>query len=177
MTWAFGNGLTILAVGIACLVMVNKHPTECGIGPQGNFTAGDNTTFTAVPGGDGRQYTFTRPNGDTGAGSYSGPGHPPLRKALLGTGIAYCIIGGVAAVFGVLAWCGIGAVIGAIVLICGAAFMFPWMIVLSVSLWRDGYDCININFPLWQMGMAATIISIVLVCTSGYGSSQDSQNS
>jgi len=174
MTWAFGNGLAILAVGIASLVMYSIHPTECGIGSQGNFTSNDGTIFTQMAGT--KDYVFTRPDGTSGVGTYSGPGFPPLRTALLGTGIAYVIIGTVCALFGLLIWFGVTAIPAIFVLVFGAMFMFAWMIVLSVSLWRDGYDCININFPLWQMGMAATIISIVLVCTSGYGSNSDSRN-
>jgi hypothetical protein len=175
MTWVIGNGLTILAVGIASLVMYSLHPTECGIGQQGNFTSSDGTVFTEIPGT--YKYTFKRSDGTTGSGSYSGPGHPPLRDALFGTGIAYTIIGSVSILIGVLVLTDLMISTPAIIiLLLGALFMFPWMIVLSVSLWRDSYDCLDINFPLWQMGMAATIISIVLVCTSGYGSSHELQN-
>jgi hypothetical protein len=36
------------------------------------------------------------------------------------------------------------------------------MIVGAVSLWRDGVDCSTKNFRMWQMGLAAVILSIVL---------------
>lgn len=173
MTWAFGNGIAILAVGIACLVMHALYPTECGIGPQ-NVTLSDGTTFTQVP--DTNQYIVKYPDGQTGQGGYSGPGYPPLPKALFGTGIAYTIIGGVSVLMGVLMWFHITVALGVIVLWCSGGFLFAWMIVLSVSLWRDGYDCMPINFKLWQMGMAATIISIVGVCTTWYGAQSDGRN-
>lgn len=42
------------------------------------------------------------------------------------------------------------------------------MIVGAVSLWRDGADCIGLNYDIWAVGMADVIVTIVLVCTSWY---------
>lgn len=173
---ALFNGLGYIAIGIACLVMWSNNPTECGIGTRpGNFTSNDGTFFEQTP-GILNGYTYRRSNGVTGTGTYSGPGYPPLRDWIFGTGIAYLIIGACQSVFGLLIlFTIIGAPIVAIVLLSSAGFTFAWMIVGAVSLWRDGYDCVNINFPLWQMGMAAVILSIIMCCSST-GSSRSNDN-
>lgn len=62
-----------------------------------------------------------------------------------------------------------------IVLASSGLFTFAWMIVGAVSLWRDGSDCMSLNFPLWQMGMAAVIISICLVVFGGATSRTQTQ--
>ena len=110
-------------------------------------------------------------------------GSPPLRDWVFGTGIAYTIIGTCCSVFGLLLLCSmIGVVFYLIIIISGGAFTFAWMIVGSVSLWRDGYvckketktvanifsryDCATLNYPVWAMGMAGVIISIVMVVAS-----------
>lgn len=95
-------------------------------------------------------------------------GSPPLPQWIFGTGIAYTILGAFNGVVGVLLACTIiGLIPLLIVLVSGGLFTFAWMIVGAVSLWRDGGDCVQLNFPLWQMGMAAVIISIVMVVFSG----------
>lgn len=40
------------------------------------------------------------------------------------------------------------------------------MIVGAVSLWRDGPDCLTLNYDIWAMGMADVICTIVFVVTS-----------
>lgn len=129
MGWAIGNGLTYLAVGIACLVITAQYPdVDCGFG-----------------------------------------GQPPLRQWLFGTGIAYTVIGCFSGIFGaLLIFTIVGALPVVIVLMCSGTFTFAWMIVGAVSLWRDGGDCVQSNFTIWQMGMAAVIISIIMVVFSGY---------
>jgi hypothetical protein len=102
-------------------------------------------------------------------------GHPALWNWIFGTGIAYTIIGACLSVVGFLIVATVILIIPwLIVVLCAAGFTFAWMIVGAVSLWRDGGDCISLNFPLWQMGMAAVIISIVLVL-SGTGSTKQAQ--
>ena len=110
------------------------------------------------------------------------PGFPPLQTWVFATGIAYTIIGGVNSLFGILLLIPGVAVVAVIpvivILICAGAFTFAWMIVGAVSLWRDGGDCMNLNFTIWQMGMAAVIISIVMVVFSGIStrSAQNNEN-
>lgn len=95
-------------------------------------------------------------------------GSPPLPQWIFGTGISYTILGACNGIVGVLIACtGIGIIPLLIVLVSGGFFTFAWMIVGAVSLWRDGGDCVQLNFPLWQMGMAAVIISIVMVVFGG----------
>lgn len=102
--------------------------------------------------------TAKHPDVDCGFG-----GHPPLREWLFGTGIAYTIIGLCASIVGLLLVCTVvGAIPVLLVLISANAFTFAWMIVGSVSLWRDGGDCKELNYTIWQMGMAAVIITIII---------------
>ncbi len=58
--------------------------------------------------------------------------------------------------------------LGAILSFVGIAFLFAWMIVGAVSLWRDGADCIGLNYDVWAVAMADVIVTIVLVCTSWF---------
>jgi len=41
------------------------------------------------------------------------------------------------------------------------AFLFAWMIVGCVSLWRDGINCADPNSQVWNTGMAGVILLIV----------------
>ena len=92
------------------------------------------------------------------------PGYPPLRDFLFGTGVAYTVIGGSLGIGAfLLVFTIIGIIPLLIVAILAGPFTFAWMIVGAVSLWRDGGNCIELGFEVWQMGMAAVIISIVLV--------------
>ena len=95
-------------------------------------------------------------------------GSPPLRQWLQGTGISYIIVGAVWLVFGIFALCS-PEVLAVYLIFCIVVcfFLFAWMIVGSVSLWRDGMDCRDLNYPIWAMGMAAVIISIVM-CIVGW---------
>lgn len=96
-------------------------------------------------------------------------GTPPLWQWVYGTGIAYTIIGACLSVVGVLMVFSIVLLVPwLIVIFCSGIFTFIWMVIGAVSLWRDGGDCVSLNFPLWQMGMAAVIISIVM-CVFGTG--------
>lgn len=103
-----------------------------------------------------------------------GTGSPALWYWVFGTGIAYTIIGACSGIFGIFALFTVVLAVP-VLLICLSAsgFTFAWMIVGAVSLWRDGGDCITSNFPLWQMGMAGVIISIVMV-VCGVGASYNS---
>jgi flagellar biosynthesis protein FliP len=49
-----------------------------------------------------------------------------------------------------------------IVLLCAGAFNFAWMIVGSVSLWRDGLNCQDLNPEIWKMGMATVITQLIM---------------
>eukprot|EP00918_Siedleckia_nematoides_P089550 GHVU01196835.1.p1 GENE.GHVU01196835.1~~GHVU01196835.1.p1 ORF type:complete len:153 (+),score=4.95 GHVU01196835.1:223-681(+) len=88
-------------------------------------------------------------------------GSPPLREYLLGSGCAYLILAVayviIAAVGDKVAW--FGMIIG----ILANIFLFSWMVVGSVSLWRDGTNCQEINYPVWATGMATVITTIILV--------------
>jgi hypothetical protein len=85
-------------------------------------------------------------------------GKPPLLNWVLGTGISYLIIA--------VAYARIekGKARGCSFYIANVSqtFIFAWMIVGAVSLWRDGTDCETINNKLWKMGLSAVIISIVV---------------
>ena len=95
-------------------------------------------------------------------------GRPPLLDWILGTGIAYLII---ACAYGDVSRRGNSAGnCNKCVVILSNTFIFAWMIVGAVSLWRDGKDCEILNITVWRMGYAAVIISIILCCCGGYTS-------
>lgn len=91
-------------------------------------------------------------------------GQPPLPEFVLGTGISYIIIGG-ALVFGIFV-----LPLLVVVALFGGLFQFAWMIVGSVSLFRDGADCEHLNYPIWAVGMAAVISTYVLFGLSAWTS-------
>ena len=156
---SFWMGLIYLAVGIGCLVVSVPDPVlNCGLG-----------------------------------------GSPPLRDWVFGTGISYTIIGGAFLISWLLlknsqlrpvydlhsqpqckklfscrhlfSFFSSAVALSptlALVFLAGM-FTLAWMIVGSVSLWRDGVDCSFQNFRLWQMGLAAVILSIVLVLAAILG--------
>ena len=104
-------------------------------------------------------------------------GSPPLPTWIFGTGIAYTIIGASFGIVGILMICSIVLVVPWLIIVGFSGFFtFAWMIVGAVSLWRDGGDCVQLNFPIWQMGMAAVIISIVMVVCSGFSARSASEN-
>lgn len=90
----------------------------------------------------------------------------PLQPFLLGTGIAYIIMGACMSVFGIVAILSrILAIPVILVLICSGGFTFAWMIVGAVTLWRPqdhGYDCSSVAYPIWAMAMATVITTIIL---------------
>jgi sorbitol-specific phosphotransferase system component IIC len=91
-------------------------------------------------------------------------GSPPLREWVYGTGIAYVIIGLCFSIGAVLLACTvIGLIPLLIILLVTPFFLIAWSIVGGVTLWKYGWECINVNLRLWQMGMAAEIISLILV--------------
>jgi hypothetical protein len=89
-------------------------------------------------------------------------GYPPLQYFVLGTGIAYLILAAVSIFALLLVLSVVGIPILLIVALCAGGFCFAWMIVGSVSLFRDGYDCQTLNYPIWAVAMAAVISSYVL---------------
>jgi hypothetical protein len=90
-------------------------------------------------------------------------GNPPLWEWVFGTGIAYIIIGVLADVVGASMLLMEKATIrNSVAVFVVSGFLFAWMIVGAVSLWRDGGSCGALNYPVWAMGMADVIISIVL---------------
>jgi hypothetical protein len=91
-------------------------------------------------------------------------GSPPLREYLLGTGISYLVISASFLIVSIKQ----NASIFSFILGVSNLFLFCWMIVGCVSLWRDGFDCQAINPAVWKMGMAAVICSIIVVCLGGY---------
>lgn len=87
----------------------------------------------------------------------------PVNDFLFGTGIAFTIIGSVSGIAGFLIiLTGIGAIPVIIILLCSGAFTFAWMIVGSVSLFRDGLDCQELNYEVWAMALATNIIMYVM---------------
>ncbi|KAG7344533.1 hypothetical protein IV203_022541 [Nitzschia inconspicua] len=93
-------------------------------------------------------------------------GKPPLLEWILGTGISYLIIA-----------CAYSRVkqgnnktkgLGMFIVSSSHVFIFAWMIVGAVSLWRDGTDCEQVNSIVWKMGLSAVIISIILCLCGGY---------
>lgn len=90
-------------------------------------------------------------------------GSPPLRIWIFGTGIAYTIAGGILLVGGIMACTVCGLIPLIVVLYVTPMFVLAWSIVGGVTLWKFGVECYDINFRLWQMGMAAEIISLILV--------------
>ena len=104
-------------------------------------------------------------------------GSPPLPTWIFGTGISYTIIGASFGLLGILMVCSVVLLIPwLVIIIFSGVFTFAWMIVGAVSLWRDGGDCVQLNFPIWQMGMAAVIISIVMVVCSGFSARSTNEN-
>lgn len=85
-----------------------------------------------------------------------------MRTFVYATGIAYTIIG-VCCVFAAgVALTTVGIFPLMIVLLCAGSFTFSWMIVGALTLWLDGVDCLTLDYPIWAMGMADVIVSIVL---------------
>jgi hypothetical protein len=148
--FCFWTGIIFLAVGIACLVIsVPELAPTCGLG-----------------------------------------GSPPLLYWIYGTGIAYTIIGGCfiyvwilfrkdrdvksvrvqprsncafnESFFFLTLLFSVASLLSTLLIFLSGAFVIAWAIVGAVSLWRDGSDCLDQNFRIWQMGMAAVILSIVL---------------
>jgi len=102
--------------------------------------------------------TFSAPNCGV-------PGYPPLRQYIFGTGLAYLIISVSFTITSIMQnRAGIFRFLSGI----SSTFIFAWMIVGAVSLWRDGYNCQPLNYPVWAMGMADVICSIILVCCGTY---------
>ena len=95
------------------------------------------------------------------------PGYPPLRDWLLGAGISYTIISITYGYMSLTDGKGKNATFVWIALI-GPLWLFIWMIVGCVSLWRDGGDCQTINPLVWNTGMASVIISLIVVFLGGY---------
>jgi hypothetical protein len=96
-----------------------------------------------------------------------GRGVPKPRNYVFGTGIAYIIIGVVFVAIWFLIWkVPKLKTLFALISWVFTAFLFAWMIVGAVTLWRDGYDCINLNLKIWQMTMADVIVTIVFVCSA-----------
>ena len=95
-------------------------------------------------------------------------GRPPLLEWVFGTGVAYLVI--CCAYANVARQGGDANSCSKCVVVLSNTFIFAWMIVGAVSLWRDAKDCEYLNVTLWRMGYSAVIISIVLVCCGGYTS-------
>ncbi len=89
-------------------------------------------------------------------------GSPPLPKYVLGTGIAFLILACVSIFAIILLLSIVGIPLLFIVALCSSGFCFAWLIVGSVSLFRDGYDCQTLNYPIWAVAMAAVISSYVM---------------
>lgn len=100
-----------------------------------------------------------------------------LQQWVFGTGIAYIIIG---ACFSVFAGIMICTVIGIIPLILvwlfSGIFVLAWAIVGGISVWKYGGDCESGAYALWAMGMAAEIITLIMIfftcCSSKFSHSE-----
>ena len=102
-------------------------------------------------------------------------GYPPLPMWILGTGVSFLIIGvSCVAVFVLFTFVFPSIIeedsdgftknvhwsmyVYASVIV---GFLFAWMIVGSVSLWKDGANCSNPNSQIWNTGMAGVIVLTV----------------
>ena len=95
------------------------------------------------------------------------PGYPPLRNWLFGTAISYIILSATYCLMTFTDGRANNSLFKWVTSLSGT-FLFAWMIVGCVSLWRDGSDCHTLNPMVWQMGMAAVIVSIFIVLCGGY---------
>ena len=53
-----------------------------------------------------------------------------------------------------------------------STFLLAWLLVGSVSLWKDGVTCADPNSPIWNAGLAGVIFLIVyfgILLTFGLG--------
>ena len=94
-------------------------------------------------------------------------GSPPLQRWLLGTGIAYTIIGGATLLGAALLSCTVTPFI--LIGILNNLFTFAWLIVGAVSLWRDGADC-RVFKDLYVTSTVAISVSFVLCFLNCCGS-------
>jgi hypothetical protein len=86
-----------------------------------------------------------------------------VRQWLFGTGIAYTTIGASMGIGGLLLILTVVGIIPLlIILIFAPGFTVAWSVVGAVSLWRDGLDCETLNPEIWNMGMAAAIVSLIM---------------
>ena len=95
-------------------------------------------------------------------------GHPPLRNYLLGTGCGYLLI---ALAYYYLTFTKSSSDSNSLpmwIASMSPIFVFAWMIVGAVSLWHDGSDCKTLNRPVWDMGMAAVIVTLCVEFLAGY---------
>ncbi len=106
------------------------------------------------------------------------PGYPPLRDWIFGTGIASVIIS--VAYYYMTFTDGKGNnTLYKWIALWAPLFIFIWMIVGAVSLWRDGgfpNPCYSINPPIWDMGTAAVVVYIIIVFFGSYVYHRTNQN-
>ena len=137
MIWIGAINAIFLGLGIACIVVSSKYPdVTCGT-----------------------------------------QGLPPLIKWVYGTGISYTAISSIMIIcliiVAILRKSKYGqhletgykinillAIPGSLYII-SSLFMFSWVIVGSVSIWRDGQDCSS-YLPVWHVSMATIITQFVI---------------
>lgn len=100
-----------------------------------------------------------------------------LQQWVFGTGIAYVIIGLCFSAFAAILICTIIGIIPLIIVyLFSGLFVLCWAIVGGISVWKYGGDCESGAYSLWAMGMAAEIVTIIMIffaCCSAKGSHSD----
>lgn len=102
-----------------------------------------------------------------------------LQQWVFGTGIAYIIIGSCFSVFALVLICSVIGIIPLILVwLFSGLFLFCWVIVGGISVWQYGGDCKTAAYSLWAMGMAAEIITLIMVifaCCAGKKAKDDDE--
>jgi hypothetical protein len=163
--YCFWLGIVYLGVGIACLVIaVPESSPNCGLGgspPLRHWIYGTGIAYTII----GATYFFAwilLRNSDlrTIQTVHAQPHCKFFLDCFLALLFAYVSFS-----------YSVALIPTTLLILLAGMFTFAWMIVGAVSLWRDGGDCNALNFRIWQMGLAAVILSIVLVVASLLGAS------
>ena len=100
-------------------------------------------------------------------------GSPPLQRWLLGTAAAYTAVGALILLTVALLRCTVVPFL--LVGLLNNAFTFAWLIVGSVSLWRDGGDC-KVFTDLYVLSTVCVALSFVLCFLNCCGSALTRQS-
>ena len=156
-SYCFLTGLFYVAIGIACLVVVGpRRVVFCGqegSPPLVHWVYATGISYTVIAGAFFFIWVLLRTGDNRDPKTISF--HPDCKLPL----IAFLL-------FLPFFPQKVTLVPSALLIFLSLAFTVAWTIVGAVSLWRDGVDCGTQDFTLWQMGMAAVILSIILVVIS-----------